>query len=249
MTVQEPPAVTCRPDKLMSFVFRAVDEVGATLNTALVVMGDKLGFYTALSQAGPLTPCELAAKTGTSERYVREWLNAQAAGGYVEYQPDDGRYTLPPEQAVALTDGRALRISPGSFRSHSARSWTHRESPKRRDPAPASAGMTTCMTCTKAASGSSDPATTPTWSQSGSRRSMGSSKSSSGEQRWPTWAADMAASTVLMAAASPRPLSSARIITKDRSRRRVQGPRKRMSADRVTFEVAPAASYPGRTMT
>ncbi len=99
-TVQEPPAVDV--DKLMSFVFRAVDEVGATLNTALVVMGDKLGFYTALSQAGPLTPSELAAKTGTSERYVREWLNAQAAGGYVEYQPDDGRYTLPPEQAVAL---------------------------------------------------------------------------------------------------------------------------------------------------
>ena len=112
-TVQEPPAVDV--DKLMSFVFRAVDEVGATLNTALVVMGDKLGFYTALSQAGPLTPSELAAKTGTSERYVREWLNAQAAGGYVEYQPDDGRYTLPPEQAVALTDASSPAYLPGFF--------------------------------------------------------------------------------------------------------------------------------------
>src|ERR1700733_8569733 len=96
-TVQEPPAVDV--DKLMSFVFRAVDEVGATLNTALVVMGDKLGLYKALSQGGPLTPSELAAKTGTSERYIREWLNAQAAGGYVSYQPDDGRYTLPPAPA------------------------------------------------------------------------------------------------------------------------------------------------------
>jgi hypothetical protein len=76
-TVQEPPAVdptAVDMDKLMSFVFRAVDEVGATLNTALVVMGDKLGLYKALSQAGPLTPTELAAKTGTSERYIREWL-------------------------------------------------------------------------------------------------------------------------------------------------------------------------------
>src|SRR5690349_16331140 len=70
------------PDKLMSFVFRAVDEVGATLNTALVVMGDELGLYRAMAGAGPLSSEEVAARTGTSERYVREWLNNQAAGGY-----------------------------------------------------------------------------------------------------------------------------------------------------------------------
>jgi len=66
-------------DKLMAFVFRAVDEVGATLNAALVVMGDKLGLYRAMAGAGPLTPAELAGRTNTAERYVREWLNAQAA--------------------------------------------------------------------------------------------------------------------------------------------------------------------------
>jgi hypothetical protein len=70
-----------------------VDEVGATLNTALVVMGDRLGLYRALTGAGPLSPAELAERTGTAERYIREWLNAQAAGGYVEYDPDSGRYT------------------------------------------------------------------------------------------------------------------------------------------------------------
>src|SRR6476619_47734 len=91
-------------DKLMGFVFRAVDEVGATLNAALVVMGDRLGLYRALAGAGPLTPAELAERTGTAERYVREWLNAQAAGGYVAYESADGRYHLPPEQTVALTD-------------------------------------------------------------------------------------------------------------------------------------------------
>jgi SAM-dependent methyltransferase/predicted transcriptional regulator len=102
-------------DKLMEFVFRSVEEVGATLNTALVVMGDKLGLYRALAGAGPLSPAELAERTGTAERYVREWLNAQAAGGFVEYDPDTGRYTLPPEQAAALTDPDCPGYLPGIF--------------------------------------------------------------------------------------------------------------------------------------
>ena len=90
--------------KLEQFVFKAVDEVGATLNAALVVMGDKLGLYRALAGAGSLTPVELARRSGVSERYVREWLNAQAAGGYVDYDPDSGPYTLHAEHAVALTN-------------------------------------------------------------------------------------------------------------------------------------------------
>lgn len=102
-------------DKLMQFVFRAVEEVGATLNTALVVMGDRLGLYRAMAGAGPLAPAELAERTGTAERYVREWLNAQAAGGYVSYDPDSGRYLLPPEQAVALTDPDSPAYLPGFF--------------------------------------------------------------------------------------------------------------------------------------
>jgi SAM-dependent methyltransferase len=101
------------PAKLEQFVFRAVDEVGATLNAALVVMGDRLGLYRAMADAGPLTPAELAEKTETAERYVREWLNAQAAGGYVT--SDDGRYALPPEQAVALTDENSPAYLPGFF--------------------------------------------------------------------------------------------------------------------------------------
>jgi SAM-dependent methyltransferase len=102
-------------DRLMSFVFRAVDEVGATLNTALVVMGDKLGLYRAMADAGPLTPDELAGRTGTAERYVREWLNAQAAGDFVTYDAESGRYTLPAEQAVALTDETSPAYLPGFF--------------------------------------------------------------------------------------------------------------------------------------
>ncbi len=102
-------------DKLHQFVFRAVEEVGATLNAALVVMGDKLGLYRALAGAGPLSAVELARRAGVSERYVREWLNAQAAGGYVDYDAATGRYTLPPEQTVALTDESSPAFLPGFF--------------------------------------------------------------------------------------------------------------------------------------
>jgi SAM-dependent methyltransferase len=114
-TVQEPTAIDT--DKLMSFVFRAVDEVGATLNTALVVMGDKLGLYRAMRGAGPISAGELARGAGISERYAQEWLNAQAAGGYVDYDPDSGRYNLPPEQAVALTDENSPAYLPGLFQT------------------------------------------------------------------------------------------------------------------------------------
>src|ERR1700756_5075531 len=99
----------------MQFVFRAVDEVGATLNAALVVMGDKLGLYRVLAGTGGLTPAQLAERTGTAERYVREWLGAQAAGGYVPYSPASGLYELPPEQAVALTNSDSPAYLPGFF--------------------------------------------------------------------------------------------------------------------------------------
>jgi SAM-dependent methyltransferase len=113
-TIEETPT-ELDGEKLMQFVFRAVDEVGATLNAALVVMGDRLGLYRAMAGAGAVSPAELADRTGAAERYVREWLNAQAAGGYVTYDPDSGRYTLPPEQTVALTDPASPAYLPGFF--------------------------------------------------------------------------------------------------------------------------------------
>ena len=98
MTIAEAQPIDT--DKLMAFVFRAVDEVGATLNTALAVMGDKLGYYRLLA-GGPLTAAQLAERSGTGEHYAREWLNAQAAGSWVTYDPASGEYTLPPEHANA----------------------------------------------------------------------------------------------------------------------------------------------------
>ncbi|MGH3471403.1 MAG: class I SAM-dependent methyltransferase [Nocardioidaceae bacterium] len=109
------PAPTIDGDKLMQFVFKAVDEVGATLNAALVVMGDKLGYYRDLAANGPSTPAELAERTATAEPYAREWLNAQAAGSYVTYDASTGRYSLPAEHAVAMTDQDSPAFLPGFF--------------------------------------------------------------------------------------------------------------------------------------
>ena len=116
MTAQSTtPPVELDEAALMAFVFRAVDEVGASLNCALVVMGDRLGYYQALADRGPLTAPELAQATGTAERYATEWLNAQAAGEFVRYDPASGRYTLPAEHAVALTDASSPAYLPGFF--------------------------------------------------------------------------------------------------------------------------------------
>jgi SAM-dependent methyltransferase len=103
------------PERLMAFVFRAVDEVGAALNGALVVMGDRLGYYRALAGAGPTTPAQLAERTATGEHYAREWLAAQAAGGFVELDAASGAYVLPAEHAVALADETSPAFLPGFF--------------------------------------------------------------------------------------------------------------------------------------
>src|SRR5919202_1798418 len=92
------------PEKLESFLGKVVADFGAALSSSLVYIGQKLGLYKALGGGGPATPAELAARTQTAERYVREWLINQAASGYVEYDAAAGRFRLPPEQAVALTD-------------------------------------------------------------------------------------------------------------------------------------------------
>lgn len=114
MTTHATPAPAIDENALMSFVFRAVDEVGAALNCALVVMGDRLGYYRALAD-GPRTAAELADATGTGERYAAEWLAAQAAGDFVRYDPASGRFTLPAEHVVALTDETSPAYLPGFF--------------------------------------------------------------------------------------------------------------------------------------
>lgn len=101
--------------KLNEFMAKAVTEMGAALNAALVLLGDELGLYKAMAGAGAMTAEELAEKTGTFPRYVREWLAAQAASGYVTYNADQRTFTLPPEQAMALAEEKSPAFIPGAF--------------------------------------------------------------------------------------------------------------------------------------
>src|ERR1700723_2226377 len=101
--------------KLNAFLGQAIGEMGAAMNAALIVLGDKLGLYKAMAGAGPLTSAQVAAKTKLNERYVREWLSAQAAGGFLTYDAATGKFTLPPEQAMALADEQSPVFLPGFF--------------------------------------------------------------------------------------------------------------------------------------
>src|SRR5271168_2150506 len=105
MATQEqvtPQSRAVNPDALNAMLGRAVQDMGAALQAPLILIGDKLGLYRAMGDGVPVTPAELAKRTGTSERYVREWLNANAAGQMVQYDAKDGTFFMTPEQAMVL---------------------------------------------------------------------------------------------------------------------------------------------------
>jgi SAM-dependent methyltransferase len=102
-------------EKLNQFMQRAVGDLGATFHAALIVIGDKLGLYKAMAEAGPVTSSELAKRAGLAERYVREWLAANAASGYVNYDAAAGQYSLSAEQAFALAEEGSPAFLPGAF--------------------------------------------------------------------------------------------------------------------------------------
>jgi hypothetical protein len=109
------PQKPINEDKMNQFLGNVVGDFGAALSSSLAYIGQKLGLYKALAANGPLLPAELAANTSTNERYVREWLINQAAGGYVDYDAESGRYSLAPEQAIALTDETSPFYVGGGF--------------------------------------------------------------------------------------------------------------------------------------
>ena len=102
-------------EKLNQLMGKFVADLGATLHAGMAVIGASLGLYKAMRGAGPLSPAELAERTGTHERYVREWLNSQAAGGYVDYDAASARYCLSQEQAFVLADEQSPAHLPGGF--------------------------------------------------------------------------------------------------------------------------------------
>src|SRR5690348_13796582 len=101
--------------KVDEFMGRVVGELGAAISSALVALGDRLGLYRAMADGGPMSAEELAGRTGTEARYVREWLSNQAAGGFVSYAPDTDDFFLSPEQAVMLAEEGNPSFVAGAF--------------------------------------------------------------------------------------------------------------------------------------
>lgn len=106
--------------QLNKMVGKVIEDIGATFHAPLVLIGDKLGLFTALDAAEPLTPAELAAKCGAAERYVQEWLAAMAAGGYVSYDPDAERFFLTEAQALVLARQNSPCYMAGAFQAATA---------------------------------------------------------------------------------------------------------------------------------
>ncbi len=109
---------TSRPidmDKLHALLGQAVSDMGAALHATLIVIGDKLNLYRTMGTGEKFTPAELARRTGTAERYVREWLNANAAAHYVEYDAASATYSMTPEQSFALAQDDSAVHLPGFY--------------------------------------------------------------------------------------------------------------------------------------
>jgi len=110
-------SITLDENRLEAFAGIIANDVGAALNAALVTIGDRLGLYRAMADGQPVSAAELAARTSTHERYIREWLNTHAASGFVTYDPAEDRYTLPLEHAFALTEENGPLAMAGIFQS------------------------------------------------------------------------------------------------------------------------------------
>lgn len=103
------------PQKLDAFMGKLVGDLGASVSAALVLLGDRLGIYRAMGDGAAVTPEELAERTGLNKRYLREWLSAQAAAGYVDYSPKSKKFKLNPEQAAAFADEGGPAFFAGAF--------------------------------------------------------------------------------------------------------------------------------------
>jgi 2-polyprenyl-3-methyl-5-hydroxy-6-metoxy-1,4-benzoquinol methylase len=109
-----------QPDALQAMMGRVLTDLGAAANGALVILGDRLGIYRSLAEAGPSSSSALAERTGLDERYLREWLAAQAASGYVDYDAARGTFAMTPEQAAVFADPDSPVAMAGGFYSVSS---------------------------------------------------------------------------------------------------------------------------------
>ena len=103
--------------KLHTLLGKVVSDFGAVFQAPLILIGDSLGLYRAMRDGQPTTPAALAERTDTAERYVREWLNAHAAAGYVDYHTENGTYSLSPEQSMLFAEEGSPAFIVGAFQA------------------------------------------------------------------------------------------------------------------------------------
>jgi SAM-dependent methyltransferase len=237
--------MTLDMDKLNAFVGRFVGDLGAAGHAGMVVIGERLGLYKALA-AGPVTSAELAAKTGTDERYLREWLSSQAAGGYVTYDPAASKFSLSEEQAFTMANSDSPAYLPGAFQlALGALSAV----PRIAESFKSGAGMgwhehhqDVFEGCEKFFRPGYAANLVSSWIPSlegvKARLEAGGSVADVG--------CGLGASTILMAQAFPKSKFTG-FDYHDKSIEAARQSAKRQGvADRVKFEVAPAKSYPGK---
>ena len=231
--------------KLNALLGKIVQDAGAAISGALVILGDKLGLYKAMAGAGPLSPAELAVRAGTDERYTREWLCAQAASGYVEYDPLTERFLLPDEQAFLFANEDSPANIPGMFEVIGAQ---YVDEPKVREVFRTGEGLgwnehSSCLFCG-----------TERFFRGGYHAHLigawipaldGVEAKLRAGARVADVGCGLGASTILMALAYPQ----SRFVGYDYHAPSIAWARERAEkagvADRVTFEVATAKEYPG----
>ena len=180
---------TIDESRVEAFVYRIIDEIAAAMNVPLSVIGFRLGLYKAMADGEPVTSAELAERTGTDERYVREWLAGQGAGGYVEYDPETETYRLPIEHAAVLADENSPVYQGGMFQSASAAMLAQDHVAERFVTGDGLGWHEHHHDLFDGTARCSASPTRPCWCRSGSRRSRASRRSSSAARWWPTSAA------------------------------------------------------------
>jgi SAM-dependent methyltransferase len=231
--------------RLNDFLGKVVGELGAAASAILVRLGDRLGLYRAMADRGPMTPSELAQRTGTHERYVREWLANQAAGGYVTYDAETGTYALPPEHALALATDDSPASVQGAFQVLAAMA---KAEPRVADRFRTGDGLSWCEQDGELFEGT-ERFFRPGYAAHLVKEWIPALDGVAAKLARGARVADVGcghgASTILMAEAYPR----STFVGYDNHAPSIESARARAAkagvADRVTFELADAAAFPG----
>ncbi|GAB3759029.1 class I SAM-dependent methyltransferase [Microlunatus parietis] len=234
-------------ERLFAFLQRCVDDAAATIAAGTIVVGARLGLYRALAARPSASPEELAAATETAPRYVEEWLRGQAAGGYVDYDPETGRYSMTEEQAFALTNPEGPVYLPGTFQLALG---ALRAEPRITELFRTGGGMPWHEHDPEVFTGC-EFSFRPGYAQNLVTEWMPQLTNAEAKLRAGAWVADVGcghgASTVLMAQAYPE----STFVGFDSHTGSIEVARKRAAeagvADRVTFETGTAQDFPGGT--